>query len=75
MVAVVVHLIELDNLHARMDCFDHKLVVEEVDIEVNNSVGVVDKELHDIVVVRIGRLVDHMLVDEEVDMIDSVEHH
>ena len=61
------------------DCFGHKLVVEVVDIEVNNSVGVVDKGLHDIVVVRIGRQIDRlvvrMLVDEEVDKIDSVEHH
>ena len=60
------------------DCFGHKLVVEVVDIEVNNSVGVVDKGLRDIVVVRIdqiGRLVDHTLVDEEVDKIDSVEPH
>ena len=60
------------------DCFGHKLVVEVVDIEVNNSVGVVDKGMHDIVVVRIGqidRLVDHTLEDEEVDKIDSVEHH
>ena len=61
-----------------MDCFGHTLVVEVVDIEVNNSVGVVDKGLHDIVAVRIdliGHLVDHMLVDVEVDKIDSVEHH
>ena len=61
-----------------MDCFGHTLVVEVVDIEVNNSVGVVDKGLRDIVAVRIdliGRLVDHMLVDAEVDKIDSVGHH
>ena len=54
------------------------LVVEVVDIEVNNSVGVVDKGMHDIVAVRIDqidRLVDHTLVDEEVDKIDSVEPH
>ena len=61
-----------------MDCFGHTLVVEVVDIEVNNSVGVVDKRLHDIVAVHIdltGLLVDHMLVDVGVDKIDSVGHH
>ena len=61
-----------------MDCFGHSLVVEVVDIEVNNSAGVADRGMHDIVAVHIAliaRLVDHMLVDEGVDKIDFVEPH